>query len=234
MKTTYTLHGFLGLQTDWSQHDLLTAAVPVDLTSISSPRNGLKAWGAAFNQFVDKEGKRVVIGYSLGGRLALHAIAENPTLWDAAVIISAHPGLKTQQEKEDRLNHDRQWASRFLTEEWDLLIQAWNNQAVFAGDNIKLLRRESDYDRLHLAVTLVGWSLGKQEDLTEKIANAPFPILWMAGSRDKIYSTVAKNLTFSHPRSKVCIVPKSGHRVPWENPKFFQKEVSKFLDSSDT
>lgn len=220
MTKILALHGFLGQSLDWtalSKHLPLTS---IDLTLVSHPKLGLKAWGNAF-----KPEQRILLGYSLGGRLALHALAAEPSRWEAAVIISTHPGLKSEGEKQKKLLNDRSWADRFRTEPWPKLMEAWNRQPVFLGRPQTLKRNESDYNRELLGEMLTGWSLGTQEDLSGIIAMLPMPILWIAGEDDVAYSKLAKSLTFANPRSKVWIAPQAGHRVPWEQSEMFCQQV---------
>src|SRR5205807_1859552 len=64
-------------------------------------------------------------------RISLHALIGNPNLWSGAIIVSSHPGLTEPQERKQRLESDRTWANRFLHDEWESVIQAWNSQSVF-------------------------------------------------------------------------------------------------------
>jgi len=138
----YALHGFLGKPSDWKdlfQKSDLQTIHAVDIFNAFS-LDSLTDWIEGFNQSIERKragSLRVLMGYSLGGRLALHALFQNPTLWDAAIIISAHPGLSSDNEKHQRLSIDEEWACRFENEPWDELMQAWNSRDVFSGDGFK-------------------------------------------------------------------------------------------------
>lgn len=209
----YALHGFLGRPSDWQE--ILPDAVGVDL--IPAP---FDKWAKQFNDTVE-EGS-VLVGYSLGGRLAMHALIQNPKLWKGAVIISAKTGMKEGQEP--RLANDRKWAKRFLNDPWDQLMHDWNSQPVFAADKVEMKRREEDYDRLALSVSLEQWSLGKQAYL--EMRELPMPIFWITGEKDP---KAERGLTFAHPKSKEWAAPGIGHRVPWECPTLFQQQLHQFL-----
>jgi 2-succinyl-6-hydroxy-2,4-cyclohexadiene-1-carboxylate synthase len=223
----HVLHGFLGLPSDWeflerkwNYVDLFNAPVG----------EGLWSWAGMFNDAVKETGqKRLLIGYSLGGRLALHALIDSPRLWSGAVIISANPGLQTAKEKKARLERDLQWSQRFLSEPWELLMKDWNAQHVFSGDDCAPVRKEEDYSRTALAGALKGWSLGKQNDLRQAIRQLSVPVLWIAGERDPKSASIAKSLKFSHSQSKVWIDSEAGHRVPWQQKNSFKQELATFL-----
>src|SRR5262249_13235955 len=160
----YALHGFLGLKTDWkffSSNNLM----PIDLFEINPPKFGLKQWAVCFNAYVEKKPRRrnILMGYSLGGRLAMHVLLQNPTLWDSAILISAHPGLESLELKQKRHASDNAWALRFKSESWEPLMQAWNQQEVFKDSTI-VQRVEHDFSRELLADTLIHWSLAHQDN----------------------------------------------------------------------
>ena len=73
-------------------------------------------FGRALNREAESAsaGKRALAGYSMGGRLALHALLEGGA-WDAAILIAPHPGLETGEERAARREADALWASRALS-----------------------------------------------------------------------------------------------------------------------
>ncbi|MFN4173618.1 MAG: alpha/beta fold hydrolase, partial [Parachlamydiaceae bacterium] len=151
----YALHGFLGLPSDFSFIEAKRIAI--------NPAPSMEAWAEAFNRSIIKEDlkeKKVLIGYSMGGRLALHAWANRPDLWDQLILISTHPGLHKEEEKQKRIEKDEEWARRFEGEDWNAVLKDWNNQ-----DTLKrypLIRLENDYKREALASFLRQFSLGRQ------------------------------------------------------------------------
>ena len=235
MKTAphlYPLHGFLGRPQDWHflQGPIQATFCPISLDKIASPTAGLQEWGRHFNQQIPLQGSspNILLGYSLGGRLALHALINSPHLWQAAIIVSAHPGLKTREDKRDRLEHDHRWAQRFLEEPWPALMDSWNSQSIFQGQRMDP-RAETDYCRQSLHEQLIGWSLGNQDDLSEAICTLFIPILWVVGERDLPYRQLADTLHLKHPLSKHWCASKVAHRIPWESSSEFINEINQFI-----
>ena len=231
MNTIYTLHGFLGLPSDW---DLLTLPSNYHIRSFDLFRDypliNCPKWAEQFNDQIAKSpaSKRILMGYSMGGRLALHALVERSDLWDGAIIISTHPGLFSPKDRESRCLRDNQWASRFEHEPWQDLITSWNSQEAFLKDTFQFKRDERDYDRLHLAAALRNWSLGTQEYLIPKINSLSIPILWIIGSEDRLASHI-DDIKLQNPLSKIWIAKGAGHRVPWQQSNDFQQIVSQFI-----
>lgn len=231
----YCLHGFLGLPSDW---DFLgnpeeAALEKVDVFKVLSPSTGasLADWAEAFNdQVARKPEKRVLLGYSMGGRLALHSLVRNPSLWAGAIIVSANPA-PLPDEREPRLVADENLAQRFENEPWESIVSAWENHPVFGGKPIPFVRRESDFRRADLAGAFRAWSLGHQENLTPRLSGLGIPILWITGEQDSRYHEIARRVASQLPQASIEFVsiPNSGHRVPWEQSQAFQTHFSSFL-----
>lgn len=214
------LHGFLGKPSDWQF--LQGWETPDLFQGESIQQNDLKSWGTWFSP-VD-----LLLGYSMGGRLALHAVLESPSCYRGAVFVSTNPGLRTGRE--ERLAKDREWARKFRELPWRQVMEEWNNNPVFAADR-KIVRKETDFDREAIAWSLEKWSSGWQEDLTDQIAELDLPILWIAGELDGSYAEKARRIRLKHPLSKIWIAKGAAHRVPWAVQDQFMEEVTKFQES---
>jgi 2-succinyl-6-hydroxy-2,4-cyclohexadiene-1-carboxylate synthase len=187
-----TISGFLGLPSDW---DFLPWP--------HSPDEG-----------------EILIGYSMGGRLALQLLERQR--FARAVIVSA--GLNATDD-ERRLRDDA-WARRFESEEWSSLMRAWNAQAVLGGH--ALARLERDYNRAELARQLREWSPAVLPP--PRLEEIDTPILWIAGERDAKYVDVARRAVERLPQAQLWICPDAGHRVPWEQPELFVTRLREFLE----
>jgi 2-succinyl-6-hydroxy-2,4-cyclohexadiene-1-carboxylate synthase len=232
----HALHGLLGGQTDWrllaeslmshyqiESYDLLAEELSV----------GLDSWGKAFNAHAKLalDAQNLLVGYSLGGRLALHALCAEPDLWTGAVIVSAHPGLSDDASKNGRLLSDEAWAARFENEPWSQWIGDWNSQPVFRHDpphhEVPLAAEKC---RLY-ARALRRWSLGAQHDLLPELARVETPVLWVVGEKDEGFLKIGEKVRFKHPLSRVVIIEGAGHRLPWSQPETFNREVEQFIKS---
>ena len=234
----WCLHGFLGQASDWDPflEALGRMGFPEvrrpDLFSHPPDDRDLVQWGAAFAREVEAaDPDPVVVGYSLGGRLALHACLARPGLWKAAVLVSAHPGLSNADERAARLEHDAAWARRFETEAWAPLMRAWNGQAVFGTRGPSLEQPEAAWSRAALAGALRTWSLGAQKNLLSSLGSLSFPVLWLAGAQDHRFARLGAAAVQHLPAGTLHIVEGSAHRVPWEAPGSFLRQVERFLSN---
>lgn len=236
----FAFHGFMGKQEEWKLAGLpihqRSSLYPYGFNELCSitPAHGLTFWGDHFidtNLTSASPDCSILLGYSLGGRLGMHSLLQQPLLWKAAIIVSAHPGLSDPEEKKSRMNSDEVWAERFELDDWEVVMRDWNAQVVFNSSPHTFTRNPEAYSRVELAAALRHWSLGKQEDLTRKLEGSSVPILWITGENDIRYVNISKKLHFDHPKSCKWIAPNSAHRVPWEQPKAFSEKVGIFLDS---
>lgn len=168
--------------------------------------------------------ERVLVGYSMGGRLALQALIERHT-FDRAVIVSA--GLNLEEGREERRARDEAWARRFEADPWDEVMRDWNAQPVFGGHVVE--RFESDYDRRELARQLRENSPGVLPPLAPRLHKIAVPVLWIVGERDTAYVDVARRAVSLLPNAELWICPGAGHRVPWEQPQAFAARLRDFV-----
>lgn len=233
------LHGFLGLPSDWDLIDfeIPNSVRPIDLWSEISSAHDLSSWADRFNEQVRTESlpgnkKPVLLGYSMGGRLAMQATLQAPEIYAGLIVVSAHPGLATEDERRERLRSDKIWAERFRTEDWRELTAAWMSQGVLktasSHGDVFGERREREFDREDLARAMEIWSLGRQADLRPLIASSPLPILFLSGATDEKFTKLLRSLELQ-PSQKFQVIEGAGHRVPWEQPQAFTGAVREFL-----
>ena len=171
--------------------------------------------------FLPRTEEEVLLGYSMGGRLALRLLERSGADFAAAVIISA--GLNTPDQARKR--RDEEWARRFESEEWSSLMRAWNAQDVFGGHVVD--RREEDFDRAELARQLREYSPAVLAP--PRLESIGTRVLWVAGERDARYAGIAKGAVERLPNAELWICPGAGHRVPWEQPQALVERLRTFL-----
>lgn len=203
------LHGMLGEASDWDFLGDQVAAANLWEWVCELDCVGLEA--------------DAVIGYSMGGRLALHALGQVR----AAVIVSAHTGLSSGQEA--RLQSDRRWAEKARAMEWAEFLAEWDAQGVFAGAGMPQDRSGLEPQRQPIAAAFDRWSLGRQADLLPSLAAVEIPVLWVNGAKDEKFVRIGAAACEQLPRGEHIVIDDCGHRVPWEAPEKFAELVFEFL-----
>lgn len=236
------LHGALGHAGDWDEVGHAFAAEGYATRAVELWRflecegMSLECWAESFNAEVKAAGaeENILVAYSMGGRLGLHALLAEPALWSRAVIVSAHPGLPDEHERLLRMASDAEWAGLALTSDWSAFLDRWSGQAVLQefgvkGEEHSARRGKLVNRRRAIARSFMDWSLGKQQDLRPALAQLDLPLLWMAGERDEKFAALARAVVSTLPRGQLEIVPAVGHRVPWEDPDRFLTRLRLFL-----
>lgn len=190
----------------------------------------LEACGKALTEeIVRVDPEPVLLGYSMGGRLALHAMLARPSVWKAAIIVSAHPGLTSEAERAERREQDAEWSSRALKGDWPDFLAQWNAQGVLgdAGDMPDRVRLKDR--RASIARSFIDWSLGAQENLAPRLGEISCPVLWVTGERDEGFTQLGRESVAMLPRGEHRMISDCGHRVPWEKPEGFSMVCLDFL-----
>ena len=231
----WCLHGFLGRGADWDAFRPLLRELSgsepqtPDLFAVPNSQTP-EEWGREFAERVaEVDSAPSIIGYSMGGRLALHAMLARPKLFRRAVLISTGLGFEDEERRAARKKADEAWAQRFETEPWEEVLSAWNAQDVFAGSPPMEKRIESLFNRSALASALRHWSPAAHGPLVGRLPVIEGNVLMIAGARDAKYVKEAERAAAALPNGDVWIVPPAGHRVPWERPESFKDALRSFF-----
>lgn len=228
------LHGFLGSHADYLP--LLEHLKGNYFCSVVDlPAHGKSPYTAGMLTNVQKhiesiyaltKQKPFLVGYSLGGRIALQ-IAQAPRIPIAGIIaFSAHIGLSSESQRKKRLEADLIWQQRLKTLPKEEFLSLWYAQEPFSSLQqkphlLQKLYQERDLsNKDDLCLILEEMSLAKQPLLTE----FPFPTCLAFGEEDLKYKDLYKPLWL--PKASI---PKSGHAVLLENPQACAIAVADFF-----
>ncbi len=229
MTRIVALHGFLGqpqdlralkaaIQVKHPEVDFQTVDLYLSLTATT--KKSFQDWAKKFNQ-IQKSGhveRNILLGYSMGGRLALQAALDKPGLWDEVVLISAHPGLADEESKSYRLQTDTDWAEKFVKLPWHEVVKLWNDQPVFAGSD-RPMREDLEKKRKEISQVMVNWSLAKQDFLGESLIGLKPKLHWYAGEKDLKFVQLFQHLKAEGFIEDMHIIKDAGHRVIFDQPQ---------------
>lgn len=230
------LHGFSGGPRSW---DRLMGLLPTDVDvarptlfghgsdwnerPVTSFAEEVRRLGEEFGRFA---GPHQLCGYSLGGRVALALLAENPTLFRSAVIIGAHPGLKTAGSRAERLKVDQGRAELLRTEGVEAFVDDWETFPLFetqqrlVGDVLEAQRElRVSHDQEGLARSLEVLGLGQMPDLRPALKDVNRPVTLLVGELDYNFRLLAEEMSRLLPSARVLTVAGVGHNVVLESPE---------------
>ncbi len=243
------LHGFTGSAAGWAA--LGAAWAPFFSTlAVDLPGHGrsgspdavaaytMAATVADLVAVLDRAGvaRAHVLGYSMGGRVALALALAHPDRVGALVLESASPGLAEAGERVARVAADAALAERIRREGvpafvdyWEAL-PLWASQARLSPDALAALRAgRLQNNPVGLANSLRGLGTGSQPPLWDRLGDLTAPTLLVAGGDDAKFSDLARQMAASIPDNELLLVHHAGHAVHLEQPAVFARLVRDFL-----
>ena len=176
-----------------------------------------------------------LVGYSMGGRLALHVAATRPERILSLLTIGAHAGLD-EDAREGRRRGDEALAQRIEKEGLEAFVDHWSGLPLFAGLErrgpafVAQVRAERMTNHVAgLACSLRGMGAGVMEPLWDDLSTVGFPSTFVAGQLDHGYVTSARRLAATVPDGRVVVVPRAGHPVHQERPEAFARLLDAHL-----
>jgi 2-succinyl-6-hydroxy-2,4-cyclohexadiene-1-carboxylate synthase len=171
----------------------------------------------------------ILIGYSMGARMALHVALQQPKMVSQLVLISGTPGLKTESERKARRQSDNELADRIEKVGTPAFIDEWLALPIFSG-----LTKETNQrtDRLHnspkgLADSLRNAGTGTQDSQWEHLHRLTMPVHLIVGQTDAKFTSIANEMTSLLQSCEMRVVSNVGHTVHLEDPT----TTSQMLDS---
>ena len=246
------LHGFLGSKQDWATVMPRLGpeffCIALDLPGhgntkypVSGELRGMRGCAGAIIKFLDSKSIDVchLVGYSMGGRLALYLAIHHPDRIRKVVVESGSPGLNSKAEREARRHLDNQLADRLESGRLEEFLRDWYGQPLFHtlrrkldAFNAMVLRRLNN-DAHGLARSLREMGTGVQPSLWPLLSRGRHPLLLLVGAEDRKFLNIAKQIAELYPDVQLRISHGCGHSVHLEDPKFFAKTLKCFLKQSN-
>ncbi len=221
-------HGFTQTARSWSTfacrlQELLPGAetIAVDLPGHGSapPPNDSNLWESA-ERLVDAGGAATYVGYSMGGRVSLHAALAHPERVRALVLIGATAGIDELDERLARRAADELLADHIEVVGVDTFIDEWLGNALFAGLTEQTAMRD---DRLRntagaLAASLRATGTGTQEPLWGRLGEIDVPVLILVGEHDTKFRAIGERMAGLLSAPMFEVIAGAGHSVHLEQP----------------
>lgn len=181
-------------------------------------------------------GASVLVGYSLGGRLALRAALRSPESFSAVVLVGATAGIEEGPLRATRAEADEKLASWMEAMPIEDIVGLWERQPLFADQSDALVEEQRpgrlSHDPRQLALILRTAGQGVLDPVWHELRGLELPLLAIAGARDDGYSAAAKRIASTAPRGQVAIVEEAGHAAHLQQPERVARLIAEFLDGA--
>jgi len=233
-------HGFTQTARSWETFERLlhtrlpeagTLAVDLPGHGDAPPPFDSGLW-ASSERLVKAGGVGTYVGYSMGGRVSLHAALAHPEAVQRLVLIGATAGIDDPDERAARRLADERLADRVEEIGVPAFIDEWLRSPLFAGLTEATAQRS---DRLRntpagLAASLRSTGTGTQSPLWDRLGEIECPVLVLVGERDAKFSESGQRLVDGLPDAELVVVPGAGHSVHLEQPDASVDAITSWVD----
>jgi 2-succinyl-6-hydroxy-2,4-cyclohexadiene-1-carboxylate synthase len=230
------LHGFTQRGASFEE---LEWFLEVPLEAPDLPGHGgepVSAWEEAVDRVAALAASRprppILLGYSMGGRIALGAALRHPQAVAGLVLVSATPGIADPQQRGRRRHDDLALADHIEEAGAEAFVDEWLARPMFSGLQRRgAAWREADRERRltnrapGLAGALRSLGQGMQPDLRPGLAGMELPVLVVAGEEDDRYRRIGDEMAALVPDASTAVVRDAGHAVVGERPEVVAEAI---------
>ena len=175
----------------------------------------------------------VLVGYSMGARMALHAIIAYPDSFMGAILVGATPGMSDPHDRTERIAADEELAMSLERDGTKVFLESWTTQPLFQFshfDDSEIQDRLRNSPRA-LASSLRLCGTGQQQPLWDRLAEITIPILLVTGEFDVKFTETAHKMHSLMSNSQIAVIKSAGHCAHTDQPEAFAEVVNRWLDS---
>ena len=251
--TIVLLHGFTGNKDGWQALRGALAprcrVVAVDLPghggtapSVDPSADSLAGTAELIVRTLDSLDVRrfSLLGYSLGGRIALGLALEHPYRVDRLLLESASPGLREAEDRAARRRADEALAELLERDGIEAFVRYWEELPLFAtrarlASSVReeLNRRRLACSPAGLAASLRAAGTGAQPWLGDRLGELAIPVSIVVGALDEKFRAVGAWMEARMPDARLAIVPEAGHTPHLERPESYRAIVERFFGVVD-
>jgi 2-succinyl-6-hydroxy-2,4-cyclohexadiene-1-carboxylate synthase len=217
------LHGFTQTKESWLPvRESLTAEIEATLIDAAghgeSPVDG-RTLPQSADDVAEFMPTGVLVGYSMGARIALHTALQHPEKVRGLVLVSGTPGLRSESERVERREADEALANRIEAIGVSQFIPEWLSNPMFKGLSAQyadIPKRNTNTEQ-GLANSLRYAGTGNQEPLWEKLKNLQMPVLIITGEHDQKFTDIGREMAAEIPNCEYRVMSGVGHTCHLED-----------------
>jgi 2-succinyl-6-hydroxy-2,4-cyclohexadiene-1-carboxylate synthase len=243
------LHGFTGdsstwqpFYDQWGNHSKLIVLDILGHGKTESPddakRYSIECVAGDLIEILDSLGVEKVdlMGYSMGGRLALGFAILYPNRVRKIILESSSPGLLTSEERELRRMKDGELAEFINDRGIEAFVDYWENIPLFGSMKHLPAKVQQAVRTQRLANNLIGLSnsllgmgTGAQPSFWGSLKRISNEVLLVTGEMDEKFCRIAEKMLKELKNGKWITIQNSGHANHVEEKEKFGTIVSEFL-----
>lgn len=238
MLKVVALHGFTGSHQDFEP---LQSMVDNDLIKIITPdwpghgklkqetdsqKYSVEAHMEIISQAVGSSKQVILLGYSMGGRLALNWTLNHPDRIQKLILIGASPGIADTTESAERLQGDQALAQYIRIHGVKPFIKYWNGKTFFRPlmslppDRLDpILERRLKNTSEGLALSLENVGTASLPSLWPRLKELRCPVDIVVGEKDPKFIEIGYRMGECIPKARISVIESAGHALHLERPE---------------
>ena len=239
-QSIWAMHGFLGHSSDF---DILKE-LGLDLQAVNLVGHGdfqssseMFSTKAQVQYWLQKMPmNHILMGYSMGGRLALQMVSHHPSFFKGLILIGATPGLQDPNDIQERRIWDIQQAAQIRKLGMPSFLEQWQQMSIIQSQqNIdSTIRKMMQHYRNQQDPEQMAWSMeyfgtGTMPHCWEFLPKISIPVFLVVGEDDAKYLAIAEQMLQRLPNAHLCIIPQAGHCAHLEQPLIFVQKIQEWL-----
>lgn len=243
------LHGFTSQKETWNQFVKVWKehfqVITIDLpghgqTKVDNPRT-MGAVSDDLEQIFSQLNinKAHILGYSMGGRVALSFALTYPQLVQTLTLESASPGLATAKERAERRKNDAKIIKRLEKDGIEGFVKFWENIPLFNTQKQLSTKIQKQIQKERLSQKASGlidslryMGTGVQPSWWKDLETFTKRVLLIVGQKDTKFVTINEKMLRLFSKANMEVIEYAGHTVHIEQPEIFVKVVSNFLKNN--
>lgn len=215
------LHGFTQTHTSWLPvADRLPSlqSILVDAPGHGGSPDGRRNLWQCAGDIHQAMPPGLLVGYSMGARMALHCALAHPGPVAGLVLVSGTPGIESRDERDQRRASDNSLADHIEEVGTARFIHEWLANPMFAGlsDDMRMVDARLANDPSGLADSLRHAGTGTQDNLWPRLGELKMPVLVIAGADDEKFCDIARRMAGAVPTAELSVIRGAGHTVHLE------------------
>lgn len=205
-------------------------------------QNLVSALQTVINKYLEPD--PILLGYSMGGRLALSWAIQYPDQTAGLILESTTAGIEDPDQRKERRQMDKKRAEH-IRNDFPAFLKEWEANALFlkaddetdSGKHVtppieKLRNIQANNDPETAASWLIDFGTGTMPSHWKLLHKILVPVLVITGGYDRKFCEVGKNLNRSIPHSQHVIAPGAAHRVHIDKPDWYLSQILSFLENT--
>ncbi|MDG6994997.1 MAG: 2-succinyl-6-hydroxy-2,4-cyclohexadiene-1-carboxylate synthase [Nitrososphaerota archaeon] len=246
--TVVLLHGFTGSHQTWERlckrlserYFLVVPDLPGHGRSSTAPAMSVDQVSDSILESLEDLGisKAGLLGYSMGGRIALNFVTRHQNRVSCLILESVSPGIVEQTDREERRMKDESLAKDI--EQFDItwFVDKWENLEIFATQKnldqdtrLKIRNERLSNTSAGLARSLLNAGTGAMQPMWSDLGKLEIPVLLIVGEKDEKFVSIACEMKAQIARAGCQLkILNGGHAPHLEDYQMFESTVEQFLD----